>query len=38
MFTHDRKIDRDAMATGQGVAELLNEKTQAEIDALGQEL
>jgi len=35
---HDRKIYRDAMATGHGVAELLNEKAQAEIDALGQEL
>jgi chromosome partitioning protein len=35
---HDRKIYRDAIATGHGVVELLNEKAQAEIDALGQEI
>jgi len=34
----DRKIYRDAMATGHGVSEMLNDKAQAEIDALGQEI
>lgn len=34
----DRKIYRDAMATGHGVSEMLNDKAQAEIDALGHEI
>lgn len=35
---HDRQIYRDAMASGHGVTELLNDKAQAEIDALGHEI
>ena len=38
VIIHDRKIYRDAIATGHGVVELLNEKAQAEIDALGHEI
>lgn len=38
IIIHDRKIYRDAMASGHGVTELLNDKAQAEIDALGHEL
>lgn len=34
----DRQIYRDAMASGHGVVEMLNDKAQAEIDALGNEI
>ncbi|MGB8170151.1 MAG: division plane positioning ATPase MipZ [Chthoniobacteraceae bacterium] len=38
IIIRDRKIYRDAMASGHGVTELLNDKAQAEIDALGHEI
>ncbi len=38
LIVRDRKIYRDAMASGHGVVEMLNDKAQAEIDALGQEI
>jgi chromosome partitioning protein len=38
VIIRDRKIYRDAMAAGQGVSEMLNDKAQAEIDALGNEI
>lgn len=38
IIIRDRKIYRDAMASGHGVSEMLNDKAQAEIDALGHEI